>query len=200
MSFRNPWSSRLYVAAVQTARAVLRRLGRDDGPLIRRLIAAQNARVARRLRRHPARSLLLILPRCVKRPGCPIDVRGELAVCRDCRECPLGDIARLTEAVGARALVAFRRHIAFAMARREAPDLIIAAACEDRLVKALRSVPEIPALLSPLGGMRKPCVEATFDLDWIARQVELAGGAAPAATRAAARSAPAPGMLPGAGA
>ncbi len=188
--FRSPWTRAGYVAAVETARRVLRLLRLPEAPLIRRLVAAQNGRVRRHLARHPARSVLLILPRCVKRPGCPVDVRGELSVCRDCRACPLGEIARRAAARDVRALVAFRSHLAFAMARRERPDVIIAAACEDRLVKALRSVPEVPALLSPLVAMRKPCVGAEFDLPWLLAQVELACGPA-AAPPAAARPAPA---------
>ena len=60
------------------------------------------------------------------------------------------------------------------MARREQPGLIIATACEDRLVKALRSVPEIPALLSPLTGMDRMCVGATFNRSWFERQIALA--------------------------
>jgi hypothetical protein len=83
----------------------------------------------------------------------------------------------LTAAYGVRALVAFRSHIAFAMARREQPDLIIATACDDRLIKALRSVPEIPAVLAPLSSMERPCINARLDLQWIENQLRRACGA-----------------------
>jgi hypothetical protein len=75
-----------------------------------------------------------------------------------------------------KALVAFRSHIAYAMARREQPDLILATACEDRLIKALRSVPEIPALLAPLAGMERPCLGAVLDLDWLQKHLQVAWG------------------------
>jgi hypothetical protein len=96
-----------------------------------------------------------------------------MAACRecDCDACPLRDVANLTDRFGVNALVAFRSHIAFAMARRERPDLILATACEDRLIKALRSVPEIPALLAPLAGMERPCIGADLDLDWFESQL-----------------------------
>ncbi len=71
------------------------------------------------------------------------------------------------------ALVAFRSHIAFQMAREHEPDLIIATACHDRLVKALRSVPEYPALLAPLPSMEKMCVNANVDLAWLENQLAL---------------------------
>lgn len=186
MSYRSPWSWRAFALGVAALRGALRLLELNERGFIKLLVEAQNRRVLRYLRRYPPRSVLLILPRCVKRAGCPIDVRGELAVCLECQTCPLGEVARLTERSGVRALVAFRSHIAFAMARREAPDLIIALACEDRLVKALRNVPEIPALLAPLDEMTTPCLDAEFDLAWLARQVEIVGSLCPSPPRRAA--------------
>jgi hypothetical protein len=42
------------------------------------------------------------------------------------------------------------------------------------MVKALRSVPEVPALLAPLAGMDRMCVNATLDLAWLEQQVAAA--------------------------
>jgi hypothetical protein len=194
LSYRSPWASPLFRASVAARRRLLRWLGRPEEPWIRRLVATQNARVHRHLQRRPPRSVLLILPRCVKRPDCPIDVRGDLSICATCDRCPLGEVARLTAGRGVRALVAFRSHHAFAMARRERPDLIVAAACEDRLIKALAHVPDVPALLSPLTGMDRRCVGADFDLAWVARQLALAPPPArPAAPLVPAAADPAAG-------
>lgn len=185
MSFSSPWQSPLYVRAV----AVARRLARPFPGLEDRLIAAvtegQNRRVRAHLAAHPCRSLLLIMPRCVKKPGCPADVQNSLTRCTDCTECPLGDVARLCRRFDIEALVAFRSHIAFDMARTRQPDLIIATACSDRLIKALRSVPEIPALLAPLAGMDRMCVGARVNLPWLEEQLTLvtAGRSVPSAAR-----------------
>jgi hypothetical protein len=92
----------------------------------------------------------------------------------DCHGCDLSEVAELTRHYRVQALVAYRSHIAYALARKVRPNLIIAAACEDRLIKALRSVPEIPALLSPLTSMERRCVNAHSDLEWLRRQLELA--------------------------
>jgi len=72
---------------------------------------------------------------------------------------------------GLPALVAFRSHIAFDLAREHKPDLIIATACHDRMIKALRNVPEVPSLLAPLAGMDRMCINATVDLDWLNEQL-----------------------------
>jgi hypothetical protein len=191
MQYRSPWQNRFYVTAVTAVRRGLRLRPRLEQRFIEALVRRQNGRVRRFLAGRRPASVLLILPRCVKKTGCCADVRQDLGLCRDCSDCQLGAMARLCDAHGVRALVAFRSHIAFAMAREEKPDLIIATACHDRLIKALRSVPEYPALLTPLAGMERMCVNAGIDLAWFAGELQAvapapAAGDQPAACRAGA--------------
>ncbi len=171
VTFTSPWQRLGYVRLVAAVRLVLRPWPAAESRFIDRLVDAQNRRVLSHLRDHPPRKVLLIMPRCVKKTGCRAPVQESLSECLDCRRCPLGDVAHLCLEHGIEALVAFRSHIAFALARREQPDLIIASACRDRMVKALRSTPEYPALLTPLTGMRRMCLDAGIDLDWIAAQL-----------------------------
>ncbi len=112
-------------------------------------------------------------------------MQTSVSECLSCLQCPVGDAAALCQRHGLRALVAFRSHIAFDMARREQPDVIIASACHDRMIKALRSVPGHPALLAPLTGMERMCVNATLDLKWLETQLELVAPTAPPARVAA---------------
>jgi len=185
MSFQSPWRHRWFSLGV----AMLRRLAPwfpgGEAAFINRLVHQHNRRIERYLQQHQPCFVLLILPRCVKRSGCRCDVRRDGSVadgrqpdshpltdCLGCDLCPLGKVAELTQRYGVRTFVAFRSHIAYAMARREQPDLVIAAACGDRLIKALRSIPEVPALLTPLTSMERPCVNASFDLHWLEQQLE----------------------------
>ena len=171
--FRSPWQSPLFVHSVAAMRGMLRLIPAWERHFIEVLARAQNRRVHRHLTDRPARTVLLIMPRCVGRRGCCPDIGHDLAASRDCRNCPLGDVARLCDTFGVRALVAYRSHIAYELARSEQPDLIIATACHDRMIKALRSVPEVPALLAPLAPMEKMCVNADIDLDWLEVQLRL---------------------------
>lgn len=200
MSFSSPWRRGWYVGLVAMLRAVLRPFGRAEQALIAWLAERQNRRVARHLAGSPARRVLLIMPRCVKKSGCRADVQHGLVECLSCLQCPLGDVALICRRHDVQALVAFRSHIAFEMARIHKPDVIIASACHDRMVKALRSVPDVPALLAPLAGMERMCVNATLDLPWLERQVAAvaagrASQAAPADQDAAARG-PLPARFP----
>ena len=176
MRFTSPWLSSFYLKAVDLVRFLLRPVPRLENSFIRALTRRQNKRVVRYLEDSRPETILLIMPRCVKKAGCRADVQNSLGRCLTCRDCPLGDVARLCDRYGIPALVAFRSHIAFAIARTRRPDLIIATACGDRLVKALRSVPEIPALLAPLQDMEKMCVNAVVDLVWLEQQLRLATG------------------------
>ncbi|PJA74944.1 hypothetical protein CO151_08375 [bacterium CG_4_9_14_3_um_filter_65_15] len=171
--FRSPWQEGGFVRLVGVVRTLLRLWPRLENRFIDRLVSDQNRRVHAYLRGRTPQTLLLIMPRCVKKTGCHAPVQKTLNQCLECMECPLGDVAHLCGDRGIRALVAFRSHIAFALARSEQPDLIIASACRDRMIKALRSTPEFPALLAPLTGMRKMCLDAGIDLDWIAAQLDL---------------------------
>lgn len=177
MTYASPWQWSPYRGAVAAIRALLRATGIPETGYVRHLVRDNNRRVRRHMERHGTGTVLLILPRCVKRKCCKLDPAGTLAGCIDCRDCALGGLARVAAAYDVRALVAYRSHIAYEMARREQPGLIIATACEDRLIKALRSVPEIPALLTPLTGMERMCVDADFDAPWFEAQIALAVGA-----------------------
>jgi len=182
MAFDSPWRRWWHNKSVAAARLILIPFGRLEQRFIEKLARDQNQRVRRHLATSPPKKVLLIMPRCVKKSGCRADVQTSLDQCLTCMECPLGDVATLCRDHQVRALVAFRSHIAFDMARREKPDLILASACHDRMVKAWRSVPEVPALLTPLAGMEKMCVNATLDLPWL--KSELAK-VAPAPARVA---------------
>ena len=183
--FASRWQQPWFGTLVTVARRLLRPLGNLENRLIERLVADQNQQVWRYLATHPPQKVLLILPRCVKKTGCHVDVQTSVSECLSCLQCPVGDAAALCQRHGLRALVAFRSHIAFDMARREQPDVIIASACHDRMIKALRSVPEYPALLAPLAGMDRMCVNATLDLEWLESQLELVAPTAPSAQAAA---------------
>ena len=176
MTWHSPWSNPHWVCTIAAARGWLRAATGSDHDLVHTLVSDQNSRVEAWLStlEHPCRDVLLILPRCVKRRCCNVGPDGSLDGCRSCEACALGELARLAEHHGIRAIVAFRSHIAYAAARRDRPNLIIATACEDRLVKAMASVPDIPAFLAPLTGMERMCVNAELDIAWIGARLAAA--------------------------
>ncbi len=172
MSFASPWRHSLYRRSVAAVRLLLRPFAGLERRFIEQRTRRQNRRVRAHLQRHPGARALLIMPRCVQKKGCKSPVQKGLQDCLTCMQCPLGNVAHLCRHHRVEALVAFRSHVAFAMARQRKPDVIIATACHDRLIKALRSVPEFPALLAPLPSMEKMCLNAEVDLVWLEEQLQ----------------------------
>ncbi len=172
MIYPSPWRIGAFCDCVAVLRRLLRPLGTLENRFIRTMVRIHNFRVRRYIQNQQIDSVLLIMPRCLKKPGCRHDVRVSLVACTDCTQCPLGLIARLTDRFNIKALVAYRSHLAYAMARDEKPDLILATACHDRLVKALCSVPEVPALLTPLYPRLHKCRDANFHLGWLEQQLK----------------------------
>jgi len=152
-------------------RWLLRPFGALENRFITAVVASHNQRVTHYLADNRPNKVLLIMPRCVQKTGCRSQVQESLDECLACRRCPLGDVAAVCDQHGLPALVAFRSQIAFDMARRQKPDLIVATACHDRLIKALRNVPEVPSLLAPLAGMDRMCINASVDLEWLDAQL-----------------------------
>jgi hypothetical protein len=73
--FHSPWQRSGYVALVAGIRRVLRPFGDLEHRYIASLVSANNRRVARHLEDFPARKVLLIMPRCVKKTGCGLACR-----------------------------------------------------------------------------------------------------------------------------
>ncbi len=173
MKFRSPWQWLFFPKIIRAIRKILQPWGNLENRFIEALTRNQNQRVIQHLQKSPAEKLLLILPRCLKQTGCKADVQNGLEECLQCRRCPLGQVAILCHKFQITALVAFRSHIAFEMARTRNPDLIIATACHDRLIKALRAVPDVPALLAPLPPMERMCLNSGVNLPWLEEQLIL---------------------------
>lgn len=170
-SYSSPWQHPSYVRFVQIIRRILRPFGPLENKFIAAVVTDHNKKVTKHLAQNRPNKVLLIMPRCVQKIGCRSNVQESLDECLVCGRCPLGDVAAICDQHGLPALVAFRSHIAFDLARQQKPDLIIATACHDRLIKALRNVPEVPALLAPLASMDRMCVNASVDLQWLDEQL-----------------------------
>jgi hypothetical protein len=77
-------------------------------------------------------------------------------------------------------LISPRSHAAYADARKFHPDIIVAVACPDRLVKGLIKLPEIPSFAIPLELPHGMCIDTTFDFRRFAKAMEAFAEARPA--------------------
>ncbi len=71
MSFSSPWQSPMFIRMVALVRLVFRPWNSLEDRFINGLALRQNERVLNHLQQKPARNILLIMPRCVKKTDCP---------------------------------------------------------------------------------------------------------------------------------
>jgi len=131
--------------------------------------AWNNQRVSRAFRTKRANKAIVLLPRCVQLSKCKASVVENIQSCFRCGKCVVEDAAQAALKYNWDVKIASRSHLAYLEARKSQPDIIIAIACSDRLVKGLLKLPEIPSYTIPLELPRGMCVDATFDFQYLSQ-------------------------------
>lgn len=108
--------------------------------------------------------ILLLLPHCIQWSGCPLRVSNNLARCRRCGRCGVGDLQNLCEKYGVHMAVATGGTIARRIVIEKKPKLILAVACERDLSSGIQDTYPLPVYgilnLRPHG----PCVDTGVSL------------------------------------
>jgi hypothetical protein len=123
-----------------------------------------NRRVLQGFRRRKAARALVLLPHCIQLARCKADVLTALGNCYECGLCSVGDLLPLQLERGWATRITNRSHKAYREARDHRPDLIVAVACTDRLLKGLVKLPEIPCYVIPLELPHGMCVDTGFSV------------------------------------
>ena len=135
-------------------------IGDKTDPLLRAFVQANNAAVRALYARRKPKDVLVLLPHCVVWNRCPKKVVKDLARCTECDLCQIEGILGLADRAKLPVRIAIRSADAYAEARGRGPDLTLAVACDDRLVKGITRVPEIPAFGLPL---HLPVLDACYN-------------------------------------
>ena len=90
-------------------------------------------------RRYPARNVLLLLPHCLQRQGCPEPVKEHIRHCKGCGRCKLKLLRELAERFGVPAHVASGGREALVRARAPEVRAILAVACSKELAEGIRA-------------------------------------------------------------
>jgi hypothetical protein len=139
--------------------------------------AWNNLKVSRAFKAKKATKALVLLPHCIQATRCKLSIREDIQSCQKCGKCRVADLAIATKQHNWNVCISPRSHLAYKEVRKYNPDLIIAVACPDRLVKGLLRVPEIPSYTIPLELPHGMCVDTTFDFRELSGAVERLGEA-----------------------
>jgi hypothetical protein len=143
---------------------VARLVGDKTDPILRSFVQANNAAVRALYRRRKPDNVMILLPHCVIWTRCPKKVVKDLARCTDCDLCQMEEILGLSDRASLPVGIAIRSTEAYTQARGMGPDLTLAVACDDRLVKGITRVPELPAFGLPLHLPKEACHDNLVDL------------------------------------
>ena len=139
-------------------------VGDKTDPLLRLFVQANNASVRALYRHHKPKKLVILLPHCVVWTRCPKKVVKDLASCTECDLCQMEEILGVADRASLPVAIAIRSDEAYAQARGMGPELTVAVACDDRLVKGITRVPELPAFALPLHLPEEACHDNLVDL------------------------------------
>ena len=147
-------------------------------------IRANNALVRRRRVRVRPDQVLVLLPRCLHRDGCPQNVLRDVGACARCGKCSLADLVRVREDYGMVCCVVGGGRQAVEQARNPSIKAVVAVACERELVAGIRAAFPKPVFALLNQTPEGPCHNALVDVGAVIAAVE--GFTRGAATQAAA--------------
>jgi hypothetical protein len=163
------------VKLLPAARRLARLFGSTPDRMAHSAVRVSNA-VTRALGRRPGGEgpVLVLLPRCVQRPGCPQPLVEDIENCRRCGECPVADLLALRdEYQGVVMAVLTGGSVVPGVVRRVGPRAVIGLACERELISGIMAVDGRPVLgvanQRPLG----PCRGTTLRPEDLRSAVEV---------------------------
>ncbi len=150
-------------AWVRVLRPLARWLSSEEAWILS-FCAWNNRRIEEAFSDHRARKALVLLPHCVQAARCKADIIEEPGNCYHCGLCPMGEFLEEALSKGWHCRITNRSHKAYRETREFRPDLIVAVACTDRILKGLLKLPEVPSYVVPLRLPHGMCVDTTFSV------------------------------------
>ena len=137
----------------------------EKGTFSSALVKLNNFVVRQRRRGVAPANIVLLLPRCLQRSGCERDVVGDIANCRQCGRCKVGELARACGQLGIRCHMATGGRLALEIVRSDDVHAVVAVACEKELRSGI--VGAFPKRVRAVVNARPhgPCRDTDVDTD-----------------------------------
>ncbi len=115
------------------------------------------------IRKSPEK-IMLLLPHCLQNSECTHKVTGNINNCRKCGRCCIGDILRMVEETGVKAIIVTGGTAARKVIAGENPEMVLSVACERDLAIGISDVSRIPVLGVLNQRPNGPCINTTVDV------------------------------------
>lgn len=108
--------------------------------------------------------LLIMTPHCLQHEDCPHKITRNVANCRRCGLCPIGDLTTLAENYGVHIAVVTGGTLARKVIKTIRPHAVLAIACERDLTSGIQDVFPIPVIGVLNSRPHGPCCNTQVDL------------------------------------
>ncbi len=126
--------------------------------MVSRLFVQFNNRITRLLRvKVCPENLLLLVPRCLQKSGCPRTLGETIDDCQACGQCGVTDLLAIRDEFGIHCSLAAGGRQALAFVRDPKIKAVVAVACEKELTQGILAVIPMPVLGVPNILTHGPC-------------------------------------------
>lgn len=122
--------------------------------------------------RKNAGKIMLLLPHCLQNSECELKITTDIAKCKNCGRCTIGEIKKMSEEKGVRTLVVTGGTAARNAIAREKPEIVLSVACERDLAIGISDVSKIPVIGVLNQRPNGPCVNTTVDVKLLREKLE----------------------------
>ena len=162
------WTSdTLYPLALSLAKF----LGVPRDAVRRSYVAAHNQVAAMQQVFAKPDEILVLLPHCIQWVGCRIKITNEIANCRQCGRCVVGDLVELRNRYGVQMHVATGGTLARRLVKEIEPQAIVGVACERDLVSGIQDVRGMFVVGIPNERPNGPCLNTTINVEEIEQTI-----------------------------
>lgn len=138
----------------------------------RSFIELSNHLVRQKRIRVKAERLLVLSPHCIQQESCPHKITRDVSNCRECGECRVGDLVRITREYGVNLAIVTGGTLARKVVKTLRPHAVLAIACERDLTSGIQDVFPLPAIGILNERPEGPCCNTTVDMDKVEKAIQ----------------------------
>jgi|GEM_PF-1416780 len=140
--------------------------------ITRAFLKVNNFLVRKEKKHFENKELLLLLPRCLQKRDCQVDLASDIRNCQRCGRCPVAEIVALVERYRIPAFVVDGGELARKRVKESHCEAIVAVACERELEEGILDV--LPPVIGIINERPKgPCNETLVSVDKVEEAIKL---------------------------
>ena len=136
-------------------------------------IKFNNWRARRRKGQVPAENLLVLLPSCLQRSACDVNLRSDVTDCARCGHCDVGPIVDLCDELHVPVAMATGGRQAAARVQEPAVHAVVAVACAKELVEGVRATFPKPVIAIENERPHGPCKDTRAEVSEVRQAIEF---------------------------